>query len=81
MKTELKCESCGSSNVTEVYYRPYLATDLTTPQLNPPLLLFLKEISVTAQNGAQGRCTFTDIINKKFPNDYYTRTRFPSLGN
>ncbi len=30
-----------------VVYRPYLLTDLTTPQMNPPLRLFLSDISIT----------------------------------
>ena len=70
----------GQTGTTEVKYRPYLSNDLTTPQLSPPLLLFLKEISITAIE-IQGRATFADIINKRFPNEWYTRERFPSLGN
>jgi len=70
----------GQTGTTEVRYRPYLSTDLTTPQMIPPLLLFLKEISITAIE-IQGRATFADIINKRFPSEWYTRDRFPSLGN
>jgi len=70
----------GQTGETEVRYRPYLSTDLTTPQMSPPLLLFLKEISITAIE-VQGRATFADIVNKRFPSEWYTRDRFPSLGN
>ena len=70
----------GQPGTTEVRYRPYLSNDLTTPQMDPPLLLFLKEISITAVQ-IQGRATFADIINKRYPSEWYTRERFPSLGN
>lgn len=70
----------GQPGTTEVRYRPYLSNDLTTSQMIPPLLLFLKEISVTAVE-IQARATFADIINKRFPSEWYTRDRFPSLGN
>lgn len=59
-------------------YRPYLLSDPTTSQLNPPLRLFLKDVSVTPQQ-VQGAASFMDIINKKFPTEIYTRARFPSL--
>lgn len=63
----------------EVTYRPYLSDDLTTPQMIPPLKLYLKDIQVT-QFQVTGRATFMDIVNKKFPNELYTRARFPALG-
>lgn len=63
-----------------VTYRPYLSTDLNTPQMSPPLVLYLTDIVVTEVEVA-GRATFADIINKKFPTDLYTRARFPSLAN
>lgn len=63
----------------EVRYRPYLSTDFTTPQMVPPLLLFLKDISITTTEVAC-RATMADLINKKFPRELYTRERFPSLG-
>lgn len=63
----------------KVIYRPYLSSDLSQPHMNPPLVLFLKDIQVT-EMFVTGRATFMDIVNKKFPNDLYTRERFPSLG-
>lgn len=62
----------------EVIYRPYLSDDLTQPQMDPPLVLFLKEIQVTNFQ-VTGRATFMDLVNAKFPSDLYTRSRFPSL--
>lgn len=63
----------------EVVYRPYLSTDLTRPHMNPPLVLYLKDIEVSSFQ-VTGRATFMDVVNKKFPLELYTRERFPSLG-
>jgi len=60
-------------------YRPYLNTDLFSPQMNPPLLMTLQDIVVTDYQ-VTGKAIFMDIVNKKFPNQLYTRARFPSLG-
>lgn len=71
-----------SVNPVSVIYRPYLSTDTTTPQMNPPLVLTLGNIVITAVQ-ITGRASFADIINKPFPHpsEIYTRERFPSLGN
>lgn len=71
-----------STEPVTVTYRPYLSTDPTTPQMNPPLVLNLRDIVVTAVQ-VTGRASFADIINKPFPHpsEIYTRERFPSLGN
>lgn len=63
----------------EIIYRPYLSDDLSAPQMNPPLVLYLKEVSVTATQ-VNCRATFMDLVNKPFPNERYTRERFPTLG-
>jgi len=63
----------------KVVYRPYLSDDLSRPQMIPPLILYLKDVRLTAVQ-VTGRATFMDIVNAKFPNQLYTRTRFPSLG-
>lgn len=62
-----------------VIFRPYLSNDLTTPQLDPPLSLNLTDVKVT-DFSVTGRATFADLLNKKFPLELYTRSRFPSLG-
>lgn len=61
-------------------YRPYLANDLSEPRLNPPLELYLTDVNVTLFE-VTGKATFADIINKKFPSEFYTRARFPGLGD
>lgn len=63
----------------ELVYRPYLNTDLTVPQMMPPLVLYLKDLKVILMQ-VTGRATFMDITNKKFPSILYTREAFPTLG-
>lgn len=69
----------ASLDPVEVKYRPYLSSDLTQPQLNVPLVLYLRGLSVTLFE-ASGKASFADIINRKFPSILYTRAMFPSLG-
>ena len=69
----------GGNQPVEVTYRPYLADDPATVQLNPPLLLFLTDVEINAFE-VKGRATFTNIVNMKFPTEYYERARFPGLG-
>lgn len=71
--------AAGSKVAVEVVYRPYLSDDLSTPQMVPPLILYLKDVQITAFQ-VTGRCTFMDLVNKKFPSELYQRERFPSLG-
>jgi len=63
----------------QMKYRPYLSDDLSQPQMDPPLVLFLKDVQITSHQ-VTGRATFMDIVNKKFPAELYTRARFPALG-
>lgn len=60
-------------------YRPYLSTDLTQPQYDPPLLLALSDITATIYE-VSARASFADLVNRKFPNEIYSRLTFPSLG-
>lgn len=62
-----------------VYYRPYLSTDLSTPQMVPPLVLYLRDLQLNTMQ-VTGRATFMDVVNKKFPLTLYTREIFPGLG-
>lgn len=61
-------------------YRPYLSSDTSGPQMVPPLKLYLRDVVITPFE-VNGRATFADVINKKFPSELYTRSRFPSLGD
>lgn len=62
----------------QVTYRPYMHSDPTQPQMNPPLVLFLTDVVITAAE-VTGRATFADILNRKFLSDLYVRRRFPAL--
>lgn len=62
----------------EMVYRPYLSNDLFTPQMNPPLRLFVRDIQITPAQ-LTARATFMDLVNLRFPNELYTRDRFPFL--
>jgi hypothetical protein len=68
----------GSVDPVQVVYRPYLSDDLDTPQMNPPLTLFLTDVQITVSE-VTGRATFADILNRKFLTELYTRRRFPAL--
>lgn len=63
----------------ECLYRPYLSDDMTRPQMNPPLLLFLKDVKIKDIQ-VTARATFMDLVNKRFPLELYNRLRFPALG-
>lgn len=78
--TDFLMQVIGSAEPVKITYRPYLSSDLTKPQLDPPLELTLRDVKINNFN-VTGRATFADVLNQPFPNDYYTRTRFPSLGN
>lgn len=62
----------------EILYRPYLSTDLTTPLMNPPLRLFLLNVTV-AEAQVSGRAVPVDFLNLKFPTELYNSARFPPL--
>jgi hypothetical protein len=64
----------------EIIYRPYLSNDPTTPQMDPPLRLFLLNVTVQGSQ-VSGRAVPCDFINMEFPSELYTRSRFPALGN
>lgn len=69
-----------SRTPVKVWYRPYLSTDLSQPQMMPPLELYLTDVTVSLFE-VTGKATFNDLLNKAVPNELYTRVRFPSLGD
>lgn len=62
----------------EILYRPYLSTDLTTPQMDPPLRLFLLDVQIN-ESQVSGRAAPVDFLNLKFPVEHYDAGRFPAL--
>ena len=61
----------------EIYYRPYLSNDLATSLMEPPLRLFLKNVTVS-ESQCSGRATQVDFNNLKFPTEIYD-SNFPPL--
>lgn len=59
-------------------WRPYLLSDLTQPQMNPPITLFLRS-SILTDHTVVAKASFADLLNKPFISRLYTRDRFPSL--
>jgi Domain of unknown function (DUF1833) len=68
----------SNNDPVQVVFRPYISSDLTKPQMNPPLILFLRDIQINAVE-ISGRATFADVLNRKFLSELYTRRRFPAL--
>lgn len=69
-----------SSEKVQMIYRPYLSSDLSTPRMTPPLRMTLSDVVVKVEE-VTGRGSFADLVNKVFPDDFYTPSRFPTLNN
>lgn len=69
------------STPVKVTFRPYLATDPSGPQMDPPLTLNLTDIKVSEDNRVTGRATLADVLNKPFGTVLYRRSTFPGLAN
>jgi len=63
-----------------VLYRPYLSTDLNTPQMDPPLTLYLLNV-VVDETRVSGRAVPADYLNMRFPTENYTRRNFPGINS
>jgi len=63
-----------------VKYRPFLTNDVSEPQLSQPYVFYLENIQIDGFR-VVGRASFTDVINTPYLTAFYTRSRFPSLGN
>lgn len=70
--------AASSQHRTELIYRPYLSTDLTTPQMIPPVRLTVTEISGDVYK-ITAKARMTDIGNKTFPNETYRLSKFMGL--
>lgn len=60
------------------YYRPYLANDLSMPQIDPPLTLYITDADIKSEV-VTVRASFADFLNKPFLSERYTRNAFPAL--
>lgn len=61
-----------------VTYRPYIASDPSGPQMDPPFYFTLSKVVVDIFQ-VTGTCTLNDVNNWPFPNAKYTPQRFPGL--
>lgn len=67
-----------SGEPIQVIYRPYLSTDLTAPQIDPPLKLSLINTNATLQQ-VTGTLAAPTIVGRRHPSDIITPQRFPGL--
>lgn len=64
----------------EMIYRPFISSDLSQPQMTPPLILNFEKISVsTSESLVAGHATFNDFRNRGFPFVSYAPQLFPGL--
>lgn len=68
----------GSNVPISVVYRPYLSTDTTAPQIDPPLKFALKGVKSTLEQ-VVGTLAAPTIVLRKHPSDLITPQRFPGL--
>lgn len=62
----------------QVTYRPYLVSDPSGPQMDPPINMILSRITVGVFK-VTGTATLSDVHNWPFPNRVYNPTDFPGL--
>jgi hypothetical protein len=74
----LETANKSAQNQIECYYRVYEDTANSAPQNNPPLILTISEISMTAEV-VTATATRFDILSREFPKAHYTREQFPGL--
>jgi hypothetical protein len=68
----------GSRSPISVTWRPYLASDLTAPHMNPPLTLTLRNVQCNMTT-VTARAGYGDLTNRRFPAIEYTSKKFPQL--
>lgn len=62
----------------EITYRPYLYSDLSAPQMDPPITMILSDVTVDVFQ-VTATATLNDVHNWPFPNRLYDTTSFPGL--
>jgi len=70
--------AANSADKIEVTYRPYLASDLSGPQMDPAITLTLHDVEVDIF-AIRGRASYGDYGNRRFPGEWYDAQRFPGL--
>lgn len=67
-----------TDDLVEVTYRPFLGSDTSAPQMDPPLTMILHDVEADVFI-VRGTAKFGDFGNRRFPNEMYTQQRFPGL--
>jgi len=67
-----------SLELLELIYRPYISTDLSTPQYDPPIALHVVGINATVST-ITATCRYRDLANVQFPRNVYNTREFPGL--
>lgn len=68
----------ASAAKIEMCYRPYLASDLSEPQMDPPPTFTLSDVTADSLT-VRGRARVGINLNIKFPREVYTAVKFPAL--
>lgn len=71
-------EAKAAGGPIKVYYRVYLASDLTAPQNDPPMKLTLVDISVKELR-ISAKAKFANTLSTAFPKRVYTREQFAGI--
>jgi hypothetical protein len=68
----------ASATKIEMCYRPYLASDLSEPQMDPAPTYTLSQAKADGLT-VRGRARVGINLNVKFPREVYTAAKFPAL--
>jgi hypothetical protein len=68
----------ASATKIEICYRPYLESDLSGPQMDPPPTFTLSQVKADALT-VRGRARVSINLNVSFPRRLYTAVEFPAL--
>lgn len=78
MVTEIENAVSKPDEPITCIYRVYLDIAGSDPQIDPPLDLKITRITLD-DNVISAAATRYDVLNRAFPNEYYTRATFPGL--
>lgn len=70
--------AASDPHVIEVTYRPYLISDLSHPQMDPPITMLATAVTVDVFQ-IQITATLDDVQNWAFPHRMYQPDEFPGL--
>lgn len=71
-------QAIETQDMIEMTYRPYLSSDLSYPQMDPPITLVITEITADISK-ISATARMMDIGNKSFPAENYTVKKYPGL--